>query len=468
MLDGQEVTDQTNPLDGGSSLSVLGTEICAEWTGFLDGVWNISEFANMGDEPLEVLTNLYSLTGVLKSTTSFAIEARSQYDLLVHGLRGSAANTYGKICSNHSGAAGALDGRMVYYKPVTSGREAGTFQFAFAMPFNPGLPGEQILLFNTYQPSFALSDSRNLVANWIHVLNNSPGVGRGRLDFYAMNSALLGSFAVELAEGERRDYAAHHFGKDKVGFVRWTPADPQRFFQLRNVRYLYDNSRLTNSFATAFQLEALKPSGERLVMPFQTDPRQMSILELANTSEQTIEVEIELLHGQTWTGTVVLQPRETRHLILNSIIGDSTSGMVAVKSNRLNSLVSVVMQYKRFNDGKIAYMYGVAGKQALGDLVQGSFNRHLSQDNELVILHDQDEPQTVSISLVAENGEVLGVDPQIVELNGRGATRVVLNNTIPLNRYGVIRLQPERRNSVAAYVLRRRGNEYVMPTPLRQ
>lgn len=466
--DGKEVADDTNPLDAASALLLLPSRVCAEWNGYLSGIWNVLEHINMTQRPLDIRAQLYDYFGVLRGIASFGIAPGAQFDALVHGFAGHVQNSYGKVCSEHNGEAGDLDGRMVYYKPVFSGPEAGTFQFAFAMPFTAGYPGEQIVLFNTYQPSFHAGDSANLVANWVQITNTGEQAGAGRLLFFGIDGDLLGEYYLELAAGERRDFAAHTWGRDRVGFARWVPDSPESYFQLRNVRYLYDNPRLVDSFATAFQLEALKPSGEELVMPYHTNAGQMSVVELANTANVPILVSLSLSGATPWSAVIRLEARETRHIIVNGILGADAQGMVRARSNIGNSLVAVVMQYAFFANGKVSHMYGIAGRPPLGQVLRGSFNRYLGQSNELVLVNASSDSTQVRLELIAENGERLTSEDVLLDLPAADSLRVSLDSLIPVNRYGAVRVFASRAHVVSGHLLRQRGAEYVVPTPLRE
>ena len=460
--------DRSNPLDAGSNIPQMPTSFCAEWNGYLGGIWNIFEHVNLSTENVNVQSQLFDYFGQLQGVADFDLNAGTQFDALVHGFSGHAQNSYGKICSTHSGGSGDLDGRMVYYKPMYAGPDAGKFQFAFAMPLTQGYPGVQYVLYNTYQPSFSASDRHNMVANWVQVVNASSSPGSGVLRFYSFAGQVLGEYAIELDVGQRRDFAAHAWGSNRVGFARWIPETASQKFQLRNVRYAYDNPSMQNSFATAFQLEALKPSAERLVAAFDTTQNQMSVLELANVTDAAIVVDVELFFGSSsMVYQYELEAMETRHLILNELVPAESIGMARVQSDTGDSLLSVVMQYARFNNGKIANMYGLALRPALGSEIRGSFNLHLGQETDVVLLNDSAQAQTVQVSLIAENGEDFSNGYISVSLPANSTTVFPVGNIVPEDRYGVIKVSGMQINTLVGYALRRRELEYVMPTPLR-
>ena len=72
-------------------------------------------------------------------------------------------------------------------------------------------------------------------------------------------------------------------GSDIVGLVEWRPNSDSNKFQMRNVRYVYDNPGGELSFDTAFQVEGRAGTGEELVVPLDTRDAS-SILEVVNVS----------------------------------------------------------------------------------------------------------------------------------------------------------------------------------------
>ncbi len=443
--------------------------MCSEWNGFLGGLWNIFEHVNVSVDPLFVHTVLYDQGGAEANSFDFNIVPGAQYDLLVHSFDGRQLNSYGKVCSTHTGGEGALDGRMVYYKPNEGG--APGFQFAFAMPMINGRKGQQFVPFNTFQPSGTPSDANNLVANWVQVTNINDVEARGMLVFYDMDGSVLGANEVKLPPGGRQDFSAHRFGPWKVGLVEWSPEDAALPIEVRNVRYYYDNPGTSNSFDTAFQLEAESGSGEVISAPVMTMNNEISVLELSNTLAEPANAEVHL-YDETATErlsiTIPLPPKASRHLVLNEILGNNHRGIVAVKGDLLSSVLAVVMQYGRNSAGGIDYIYGVAAAPAIGSVLRSSYNTFLSQDSELVLVNPGEETRSVSLSLQGNSGQPIPLGSEPVQILPHGIFTLDVTPFVGRDTYGVVAASPDVVNSVVGEVFRRKGRDYVISVPLRQ
>lgn len=471
--DGQEILDGTDPTDRGSVISVLGRTVCAEWNGYLGGMWNIFEHVNLSSHYLQVQTTIYSIDGAPVSTKYFGIAPGAQYDLLVHDMAGRIANSYGKVCSTHNGQPGDLDGRMVYYKFSTGAKQAtGTFDFAFAMPLSNGRTGAQYVPFNTYQPSYAPREVANPVANWIQITNLSTRAVSGQLTFYGMDGSVLGRQGVWLDGGMRRDFSGHQFGPSLVGVAEWLPDDNSVPIQIRNVRYLYDNTLGRDTFSSAFQVEGLVGSGQLLTAPLDTNSSS-AILEISNTTSAPISVAVNVYNaaGQVkGSFNLPLSAHGSWHLITDNILGANQSGLATIQGAAPQSVIAVVMEYNRRRDGSIDYVYGIPAVQTLGTVLHGSYNTYLSQESTLVLVNPQSQPEAAVISLTRSDGrEILPVSAgRSISVPAHGMSVISLNSFETADNYGVVRLLPVHSNSIASWVLRKRGSEYVIPTPVRQ
>ena len=251
---------------------------------------------------------------------------------------------------SHDGSDGDVDGRMVYYKapnPRLRSRMRKDFQFAFAMPLTNGKTGTQYVSFNTFQPSMRADEQENGVANWIQLTNVSEQAAGGWLRFFDGEGVQLGARRVDLESGQRFDSSGHVFGRNRSGMVEWMPDQPAARFQMRNVRYVYDNATWQESFTTAFQLEAQYGSGESLAVPLSTEG-ESSILEISNTLGTDVSTEVQI-YGDDGLPidhfVFALRPMGSRHIILDSVLGIGRKGLAVVKGGSPNSLAVVAMQY---------------------------------------------------------------------------------------------------------------------------
>jgi hypothetical protein len=466
VTDGQESTDETDPADSGSFLSVLNTSFCSEWNGFLGGMYNVMEFVNLSSSNRTVRTTLYSFEGVAMSNTTFSVAPGVQQDLLVHDMTGWIPNSYGKVCSAIlNGAAGDVDGRMSYYKP----NAAGAFDFAFAMPYQNGLRGSQFVMFNTYQPSLDGSDSENVVTNWIQLTNLEESTNSGTLHYYGQDGVELRSEAIVLPAGARRDFSGHQFGSNLVGMIEWRPSSATAKFSLRNVRYFYDNKNLREEFDAAFQLEGAKGNGSELVVPLDTRTGS-AILEVANTLSSEVAATVKIYSEQGLKleqYNFTLPARGSVHIITDSIL-NSTLGSATIDGSRKQSLIATAMHYGRTSTSGISYLYGINATEALGAVIRGSYNTFLNQGCELLLVNAKNLESTITVGMTRYDGtEVLSGHE--INLPARSSSTLDACGFENQAAYGVITVQPQQQNSVTATVIRSGPDgAYRFPTPVRQ
>ena len=469
--DNQEVSDGSNPVDRGSVMPILNAQLCSEWNGFLGGMWNVMEHVNMAGIPMDVRSRLYGISGAPQGIRSFSVQPGTQLDLLVHDMNGWTLNSYGKVCSEVENLPeGTLDGRMVYYKQAPGSAPPNySFEFAFAMPFQNGLSGLQYVPFNTFQPSLDPVDAANFVANWIQITNLGSSSQSGALQFIGQDGITLGTQNVTLEAGGRQDFSGHQFGTNLVGIVKWQPDNSDVPFSLRNVRYFYDNPGGQNTFVTAFQLEGMVGSGERLTAPLDTTTGS-SILEIANTTEASQIIAVKIYNS---TGTLLdsqsvnLPAFGSAHIITDSIL-DNAKGIATIEGRAVSGVIAVVMQYARTSTAGIDYLYGIQAREALGDVLRGSYNTFLGQGCRLLLVNPAEFAATANVRMVRFDGEVVlpGMD---MPIPGHGMVDYNLCANDDADVYGVVTVQPSTANTIVAHVVRTgANNSYRIPTPVRQ
>jgi len=471
ITDGQEVLDGTNPLDRGSRFKPLPTKMCTEWNGFLDGMWNILEHVNLSVFKLTVTDQLYSISGEPLGSTSFSIDPGLQVDALVHDFNGYTRDSYGKVCISHSGSTGDLDGRMVYYKtekgyPNTSSK----FEFALALALSGGNTGSQYLLYNTYQPSSNPKDAGNLVANWIQVTNLNSFSIKGILKQYDLDGTLLRTIKVNLGASERSDIAGHEVGKNKVGLIEWIPADDKAFIQIRNIRYLYNNPEVKNDFDTAFQLEGAYGTGELISVPFDTSDSQVSVVEVANVLDKTLSVKVVLSSGTDKKDIQLnIAPHASEHIITNWHFKEGSKGLAIIDGADKSSVVAVAMQYRYASSGSADYMYGLIAEAPLGEVLKGSFNTYLEQESSVILDNPTSSTQTGTLLASRQDGKGVTFETgksKAIEVPAQSWVKVDFRQYAGPDNYGVLTFIPEKKNTISGYVLRKRANEFVIPTNL--
>lgn len=475
--DGDEVADGTNPLDRGSKRTVLGSKICLEWNGFLSPVFNIKELVGLGSSSINFTAKLFDVAGRQRSMFSNSVASGGQFDLLVHAMTGFLPDSYGQVCTNHSGNPGDLDGRMVYYKLSPGGSFTGGVEYAFALPFNSGEPGEQFVPFNTFQPSLLVSDSSNLVANWIQISSLNAIPETGELTIYGQSGQQLCKRNLTLGPNQRVDSPAHSklpgencvgLGPSLIGFVRWNPHNPAAKFVVRNVRYVYDNPSAANSFTTAFQLEAAPGTGELISAPIDRTS-QTVVLELMNVAAVQNAITFRIYNAagqQVFAKTQQFAPRSTLHVVLDNSISAAGLGNVEVKGAVLAGARAVLMHYGRpaNSPAGLQYMYGLPLVEPVGVVQRGSYNTFLGQGCSLYIANPTAGSVSSNVRLVRYDGTVVrSGDTVVVPAHGAALYNCAKDSA---DKYGVLTLQAN--TPLSATVVRRgAGDQFRFPTPVR-
>jgi hypothetical protein len=426
-------------------------------------MYNIVEHISHSKSPLQITSTLYDINGSSKSSFEFSLSPGQQYDLLVHDMSGRVENSYGRVCLNHSGIKGGLDGRMVYYKPSDDG-----FSFAFSMPFEPGIRGVQFVQYNTYQPSLNWEDQDNFVANWVQLTNLENTAQSGTVKLYSLGGEEIGRDSLTLFPGARRDISAHRYGRNNVGVVAWEPADSSARFQMRNVRYYYDNASLAPSFTSAFQLEGRKGSSGVVAVPLNTT-NASSIIEITNVLNSEINTEVSIFSAEgilAHTRILSLQPKESVHIIADGIL-DNQTGIALITSSEKESVLATTMQYGRNTDGSINFLYGISARTSAGKKLQGSYNTFLNQDCRLLIVNPTSQDTYVELDMTRLDGTRVVID-DIVKVPAKSLADYSLCSKDEANTYGTVSLWPETTGSVSATIVRHGSeDQYRFPTPVR-
>jgi hypothetical protein len=275
---------------------------------------------------------------------------------------------------------------------------------------------------------------------------------------------------LHLMQGARSDIPGHQFGPSRVGSVKWSPDNADSAYQLRNIRYLYDNEGYANNFTTAFQVDGGVGSGSKQVVPLDTRDNTSAIIELVNTSSESITVRVIIYtkDGEKKADlSINLHGNASHHLITDGYLIDSR-GMASVTSSLPESLLAVAMHYVRNDFGGIKYMYGVPAKESLGTVMRGSYNTFLNQTSELVLLNATEKIQRVSVTLVRSDGLSVNMLDNEIELRAHALKVIELNEYELEDNYGVVTVQPNEANSIVSWVNRVRENSYLINTHVRQ
>ena len=124
-------------------------------------------------------------------------------------------------------------------------------------------------------------------------------------------------------------------------------------------------------------------------------------------------------------------------------------------------------------------MHGLAAKQALGSVLTGSYNTSLGQHSMLLLINPGSPSQAVSLSMTRSDGNAVtndgrtGIQSTVqlgsdIIIPGHGMRVIDLNDFDLPNNYGVVSVLPSNTNKIVAWVVRVRGEDYAIPTPVRQ
>ena len=112
-------------------------------------------------------------------------------------------------------------------------------------------------------------------------------------------------------------------------------------------------------------------------------------------------------------------------------------------------------------------MYGISSKEALREVLKGTYNTYLSQTSELWLLNPTERAAEVSVSMVRSNAAIV-LNNAPVTIPAFSSKVVNLNNYEQASRYGVVTVQSSASGpKVVTWIKRIRGVEYVIPTPVR-
>ncbi len=469
--DGQELSDGTNPLDPGSLNPPLDAVQCSDWNGFLS-MWNVKEHNYKTNRTILVQARLFDINGVMKGVQLFTIPPHGQFDLLVHDIPGFEEDSYGKICSVVIGGhAGDIDGRMSFYRiddRIQQSPWDQRFDFAFAVPFSNGIKGSQVIPYNTFQPSLDNRDKNNLVANWVQISNLEQNYEAGWLVFYGADGSITRQIRVDLPGEGRRDFAAHQFGPNLVGFAEWQPDNPEAKFRVHNSRYYYDNPYGTNTFATALQFDGVIGNGQRLLAPLDTTGRT-AVVEMSNTLAQPVVANVLIYDaaGQLkFAASPTIGAHATVHLIADPIL-NGQKGSVELNAGVPNSIVATSIQYTRTPSGGVGSIYAITAREALGSDLESNYNTYLNQACRLLLINQTSTVQGPAISMIQQGGTpvITGVT---VSVPPHGLLDYDLcGNEVP-NRIGIVQIQLPQTGSIMATVLRiGNHNDYQFSTPAR-
>lgn len=389
------------------------------WNGFLSMV-NILELVNKGQQVLPISVTMYDNDGNGAQPLNINIPASGQYDLVLNDLENFSIDSYGIVKIEWEG--NDLDGRLAFYRANQTASSSGdAYDFAFMLSFENPITGESNLAFNTYNPSTNLSDSDNLVVNWLSIINlDAQNEKVWTVKRYNQEGVEIFTSEVRVPPLGRMDVdGGHESGANIVGFNKITPVDPSASYLAFIVRYgLNDN----NGFDFAFPLLASRSEETTQWAPVSSGAGGVNWIELVNVSGAQETVVLDVFDNQgndLFSGglEITLAPYKQQHVNASALLSAGNSGAARIVYSNANAIMAQSMFYFLDSSGSIDTAYGKQFVGAASGTFTGSWNLFLGMYNWLRIYNTTDSSQSVLLN-VYNNGETMTTSIPLAAKNG--------------------------------------------------
>ncbi len=433
------------------------------WNSYL-GMINILELQNPSNVAVSAQVNLLNSNGTIRSSTLVSVPAQDQFDVIVNGLSGFTSEAFGLIQVSNN-----VSGRISYYKPSTS--NPSSYDFSYSVPLRNGISNTSYVSFNTFQPSNNVSDSGNLVANWLSLVNLETNTKSFTVNKYNQAGTLLSSAVYNLSARSRVDVEGGHGnpGPNTVGYLEVIPSDSSCLYLSQLIRYGYGNP----DFAFAFPLEARPASTSVKYLPLGSGATNQNWIEIINLSESDVSSNILKIFSSEgailYNGSLLNARRSQTHFNASSIIPSGAIGFAEVSSMDNQPFMAQSMIYYRLPSGSIASLVGLQTIPASIDSLRGSYNLFLSMESYLQIHNPLETNSVVDISILSQASSGSSFTDT---LGAKQSKSYYLNSSIygtKSDSYGSVTVTPKIGSSIlgTTFRVRREGAtpnlEYVNP-----
>ena len=391
----------------------LAADACVGTNGFF-GQINIVSVQNLRKEALPMELEYRDQAGNLIQTVSSTIGSELKQDFIVNDL-GLQRDTVGTVCVNTDAPAGSWTGGIALYKQGTgsSGAFGDSFDYALYYPFLNPYTGRRVVPLNTFHLG---TDPAALVANWISVTDVRDGEPlRGALLYYGEDGKVTATEAVNIPDGERRDFAGHDgltgaTNQDRIGLAEFVPevagSGNTVPYYLTVTRYFYNCPGASCSdFLTAFTIPNRPATSSTISGGVSSRQGEISVLELNNANTVTARAALDFTgaNGEALGAqTVDVQSFGTRHIIANQV---GTTGFVAsggVGAAKVSSIfgpLSARSFFYSLNDfGVLEYGYAAPLAESPGMRQFSQFNTFISHRNETELTNTSTSVMPVTIT----------------------------------------------------------------------
>ena len=473
---GQPV-DPGDPANGGPSCEqkqIFSSPNYTLWNSFLN-MGNILELTNGTSKDIPVKVTLYSINGEVFDQRTVNVAAHNQFDIIVNDMKNFVKDSYGIIKLEFEGN---IDGRMSYYRPSQDG--AG-YDFAYSIPLLDATFGNTAAGFNTFQPSTKLEESRNLVANWLSIVNLDSEARVFTIFTYNSTGALILRREIEVPSFGRADVDGGHgvAGPNVVGYHKIVPNNITSEYIAQLTRYGGDAPAgfAPSKFKFAVPLSSKLGQSDPIYMPISNKFGQANWIEVVNILDKTVGASINYYsQGGRLLESVdaQIEPNAQRHFNASASLPTGETGYAVVVPYEPFSIVAQSMGYlKEPGSGSITSVYGSQARRALPCAQSGSYNLFLNMQNWLLVSNTTNDPVDATLLFSGPNS---ATEKSIV-LPPRASTYIQIHQNAELktspNTYGLIAVYPKDPSiRLFSEVLRLRyranGNpDFSMPIPVR-
>ncbi|MCB0323509.1 MAG: hypothetical protein KDD69_08045 [Bdellovibrionales bacterium] len=450
--DTQERIDQTDPEDADHYLEHSGATSCADWNGYLSSFAQIFEIRNTGCGDAAVRVDFRGIDGSLLDQVSAAVGPSAQVDVVLNGLNGFAAQTYGTVCATvTSGPPDAIETGTVYYT-----LRGDSFSQVVAAHGVRARSGSQFVTFNTYSPSPLPEYAGKLTADYVQVVNESDATQNGALHYFDQDGRSIRRAPVELPPHGRFDVSTHSVGANRVGLVEWRPADSAATFRLLSTRYYYDGPTNRSTLLGAVALPFQRPTGYRSAAAFETQSNLIAVLELGNTLDVEVRIPVTVYDASgeavdDQPGTVAIAPSGVYHVILNEYLPEGL-GSVVFDPNRNQAVTAVLLEYSLSDIGSFRGVTATKPTSGFGSTQLVSYNNFLGPCR-LRLANLTNSPQEVALSMSRYDGTTLPLESPITLSAHETQELPVCENEDALG-YGPISVRPTSSEIVVGTMVR--------------
>lgn len=492
--DGQEITDGTNPLDAGSNYPQLSNFFCNEWNSHVSGSKSLIELNNRGLSSVNAQLLFYNSSGNLIDIKNFSISTGTQIRTNIFDYS-SSEYRLAKICVLHNGGAGDIEGQIISYK-----QSGGSYQYAFATPFSRGVFGKQYVRYNNRSNSTNSKEKKLPVENIIQLYNNSNSTITGKLNFFNDQGTFIRERSVTLSYYQRYDFNIDQFGANSnySGHVEWVPDSQNIPVVMRSIVRYFDNAKRSESYISGINYGGSAGTSDNMVIPYETslvadscitikkakkgrikkvkrknckksEISLQAILEVTNSLYEgnNISVDIYAQDGEFLnTVKLSLNAHETKEISVKDIVGYNKNGVIVVRGEKLSSTIASLRQFNKDIDGKIISSFVIPGKISIGSVLQGGYDLTEGQDSELVLINSSEYQQTVNLEIRTSDGTVLAQGIEF-SITAKARLDIDLRDYSSGTQDGIVVVQPNVQNTIAAWVFKERNKEFLVPTVVR-